>query len=170
MNRIDKAVEALRCGNDYIWLVCLIAGRVVGKRDGQTQELAQALMKSASQIENYAHAYFGYKLSRKVITSSLRKSLSPGHFATLYTCWKRIEFDPELSLCYLNDAIISGMNSEQLREYIENDNNVQPKPVTLGDKFFQKAWDWTETVADLQIRLRAQELLRELQQIAKGTP
>jgi hypothetical protein len=145
----------------------LVAGRVVGKRDGQTQELAQALLKSVSQIENYSYAYFGYKLSRKYIRARDRAALSPGHFATLYTCWRRIEFDPRQCDVYLSVAVNEKMNSEELREFIENDNNLQPKPVTLGDKFFQKAWDWTETIADLQIRLRAQELLREFQQIAR---
>jgi hypothetical protein len=166
MTRIDKAVQALHRGNDYLWIVCLTAGRIVGKRDGQTQELAQALLKSPSQVENYAHAYFGYKLSRKVITPSLRKSLSPGHFATLFTCWSRIEFDPALCSEYLEAAIASGMNSEQLREYIESDNNVQPKPVTLGQSWFDKGWAAIEaSKLNAENRKFALDLFRRFQEL-----
>ena len=168
MTRLDKAVSALRKGNDQIWMVCLIAGRTVGKRDGQTQELAQALLKSVSQVENYAHAYFGYKLSRKYISKDVRPQLSPGHFATLFTCWRRIEFDPALCSEYLESAVENSLNSEELREVIENDNNLQPKPVTLGESWFQRGWDWTETITDLQIRLKAQQLFRDFQQTVKG--
>ena len=168
MNRVEKALGALKAGEAHIWVLCLICGRVVGSRDGRTQELAQVLKKSVSQLENYSYAYHGYKLSRKYISKDVRPQLSPGHFATLFTCWRRIEFDPSLCVDYLESAVENNLNSEELREVIESDNNVQPKQITLGDKFFQKAWDWTETIADLQIRLRAQELLREFQQIARN--
>jgi len=166
VNRIDKAVSALHCGNDYLWTVCLIAGRTVGKRDGQTQELAQALLKSVSQVENYSHAYFGYRLSRKYITPSVRKALSPGHFATLFTCFRRIEFDPELCHGYLMAAIDDSMNAEELRQVIESDNLVQPKPVTLGADWFQKGWDAIEASnLDAAKREFALDLFRRFQEV-----
>lgn len=139
-DRTTRARNALKQGEAHIWLVCLVAGRVVGKRDGQTQELAQALLKSVSQIENYAGAYHGYKISRKYINGDIRRKLSPGHFATLFTCWRRIEFDPSLCADYLESAVENSLNSEELREVIESDNLVQPKPVILGKSWFEKGW------------------------------
>lgn len=156
----QKAREALFCADENKWIACLIAGRYVGKRDGKTQEFADQLGRSVSQVENYAYAYKGYRLARPLV--NVRKELSPSHYAALWQEWKSIEFHPDQCADYLWEAVENRFNASQLREYIRTDNNVQPKQ-EMTQSFIEKMWSAMETtIKDLTKRERAFVLWREL--------
>jgi hypothetical protein len=163
IDRTARVVNALQRGNSSLYLVCLEATRYSG---ADTKVLADMLLKSVSQIENYRYAGFGLMMAKPA--PEVRCKLSPSHFAVIYLTQRQIEYEPEMAKLYAIQAATIGYDSEALRQYIEDDNLVPPKPVTLGDKWFQKGWEWTEALLDFHVKQKAQQLFREFQQIAKG--
>ena len=119
----------------------------MGLRDGRTAEFAEFLNRTSSQVEHMAKAYHGYRLARPYCR--IRKELSPSHFAALWTTWKHIEFDPAQCADYLEEAVENRFNSDQLREFIEIDNNVQPNPPNVKG-WFDKGWEIIERLHENQ--------------------
>lgn len=93
-------VTQYQAGSAHRWKACLAASCVVGKYDrGATLSLASDLCLSVSQVENLAHAGWGWRVFRKYfqgfgVASATRQRLTPSHFCVMFDLWREYEFSP----------------------------------------------------------------------------
>jgi hypothetical protein len=166
--RLDRGLKELQTSTTHAWVACLIASRIVGKRDGTTALYAEKWMKSPSQIENYARAGLGYRAFRRHLRIENVKALYPSHFTAAYTSWLRYEFDPQVAATYLTMAAMSGWSSRDMEEFIGAENFV-PKDFTLGDRWWEKGWKAIEeSQLDAGKRNEALSLFREFREVMRG--
>lgn len=137
--RLERGLKELQTSTTHAWVACLIASRIVGKRDGTTALYAEKWKKSPSQIENYARAGLGYRAFRRHLRIEFVKALYPSHFTAAYSAWLRYEFDPQVSAAYLTMAALNGWSSRDMEEFIQAENPC-PADFRLGERWWQKGW------------------------------
>lgn len=167
-HRIERGLKELQAGTSHTWVACLIASRIVGRRDGTTALLAERWKKSPSQIENYARAGLGYRSFRRHLRGETVRSLYPSHFTAAYSAWMRYEFDPQVAATYLTMAAMDGWSSRTMEEFIQSENPM-PKDFVLGDRWWEKGWQAIEhSSLDNENREVALRSFREFQGVMKS--
>lgn len=114
-------VSEYQAGTTHRWRACLAASCVVGRYDkGATLSLASDLCLSVSQVENLAHAGWGWRVFRKFgITSATRNRLTPSHFCACFDLWRELEFDPWEAAEILTESAQHGASVAAMRDAIE---------------------------------------------------
>ena len=120
-----RAVNAYRRGNDYRWVACLAASRIVGRyAPGATAALASDLCVGVDQVENLAKAGIMYRrlrpMSRDV--SEIRRVLSPSHFATMGDMVIKYDIPLPEALAQLRTAAENGASVRTMAKYVSEEN------------------------------------------------
>lgn len=124
-----RAVEYYREGTAKRWVTCLVASRLVGRYSkGLTIALATDLALSVDQVENLARAGLMYRMMRPRAADlpTLRRKLTPSHFAAMGELAIKHDLSPAQILDQLREAADKGMSVDIMRGTIGRGNPDPP--------------------------------------------
>lgn len=122
-----RTVVAYRKGNDYRWVACLAASRIVGRYDeGATLALANDLAVTKMQVTRLARAGVTYRRLRRYNpeVTGIRKALSPTHFAVMGELAIKHDLDEHYMIEQLRTAAREGASVASLRSSVDGENNA----------------------------------------------
>ncbi len=120
----QKFVLNYKRGNDYRWVACLCASRVVGRYEKfSTIEFSRVLAVSVSQIENLARAGVVYRWLRPLASDlpELRRALTPSHFSALGDLARKYDAAPIQAVEMLRDAAHAGLSVGAFRAALDSE-------------------------------------------------
>ena len=103
--KVREAAEAARSGDRCLWRAGMIAMEIVGKYQvNATKDIALLAGRSASTVENWAHAWMLYKdlqVAGYVAEARyFRKLFTPTHFWTMFDLRNRYKLSPDKVMGY----------------------------------------------------------------------
>lgn len=124
-----RVIESYRRGNDYRWVACLAASRIVGKHDGETKRLAGELALSLSQVENLAGAGKLYRALRPFgVMCEIRKRTTPSHFSAMWELANKHKLTNREVWEQLRTAAETGASVVTMRINVEGEHGNSDNP------------------------------------------
>jgi hypothetical protein len=114
---VDIAVSASGNTNRYDWIRAYCASKIVGRRDGQTAELAERCGVGVDAVERWAAAWRMHSLLPPT-AKNLRRVLPRSHYSIMLRLSRRYELDPTtcanlLASCLFGHKISSVVELEE---------------------------------------------------------
>ena len=119
MSDVLEAARAWGKSDDALWVFAEKAAPIVGRRDGDTALLAQAIKRSVDTVESYSSAWKLWETALRwspTYAEHWRADLSIGHFVAVARKWLGKQIETEDALNYLAQARAECLSVEDLRK------------------------------------------------------